>query len=243
MERLFIVGDIHACPQELETLLQALPVQPHDQLVFLGDYVDRGPGAREVIELLLALKADDVCQLRFLKGNHEDMFLDFMGYGGHYGDAFLYNGGNTTLESYGLSPGLPANVYASCLPPDHLLFLLDLDMLVSSPDLLCVHAGVNPQRALDAQTEEDLLWIRQEFIFHPHNLPYTVVFGHTPQRAVLFDLPYKVGIDTGLVYGGKLTCLEWAEKKLYQVAKGSRKVTITDVANRWLAAGLLHRSA
>jgi serine/threonine protein phosphatase 1 len=242
MERLFIVGDIHACPQELETLLHALPVQPHDQLIFLGDYIDRGPGAREVIDLLLALKADEVCKLTFLKGNHEDMFLDFLGYTGHYGDAFLYNGGNTTLKSYGLSPTLPSSAYASCLPPDHLQFLFDLETLVISPGLLCVHAGVSPQRTLDEQREEDLLWIRQEFIFHPHDLPYTVVFGHTPQRTVFYDLPYKVGIDTGLVYGGKLTCLEWAEKKLYQVAKGSREVTITDVAPRWHAAGLLHRS-
>lgn len=241
MERVFIVGDIHACPRELETLLHALPLQPHDQLIFLGDYIDRGPGAREVLDLLLALKADEGCRVRFLKGNHEDMFLNFIGYAGRYGDAFLYNGGNATLHSYGLSPALPSEAYAACLPPDHLQFLLELELFVALPELLCVHAGVNPRKPLEEQTEEELLWIRQEFIFHPHSLPYTVIFGHTPQRTVLYDLPYKVGIDTGLVYGGQLTCLEWAEKKLYQVAKGSRKVTITEASSRWQTAGLLHR--
>jgi serine/threonine protein phosphatase 1 len=241
-ERLFIVGDIHACPQELESLLKALPLQRQDRLVFLGDYIDRGPGAREVVDLLLAVKADALCTLTFLKGNHEDMFLDFLGYEGNYGEVFLANGGNATLGSYGLSPALPGNVCASSLPPRHLQFFLDLETFYTLAELLCVHAGVNPTRSLEDQREEDLFWIRQEFIFHPHSLAHTVVFGHTPQRAVFFDLPYKVGIDTGLVYGGKLSCLEWTEKKLYQIAKGSQKVIITDVANRWFAAGLLSRA-
>jgi serine/threonine protein phosphatase 1 len=69
-----------------------------------------------------------------------------------------------------------------------------------------------------------MLWIRQEFIFHPHQIGQTVVFGHTPMRAVMVDLPYKLGIDTGLVYGGKLTCLEFNEGVTYQVARGSRQV-------------------
>jgi serine/threonine protein phosphatase 1 len=75
-----------------------------------------------------------------------------------------------------------------------------------------VHAGINPGYRLEDQGAEDLLWIREAFFAHPHDLPYTVVFGHTPQREVGFDLPYKIGIDTGLVYGGKLTCLDMTEK-------------------------------
>ncbi|MBI3301215.1 MAG: serine/threonine protein phosphatase [Deltaproteobacteria bacterium] len=231
--RFFIVGDIHACPQELEALLTSLSLQPEDQLVCLGDYVDRGPGAREVVDLLLGLQADAVCDLTFLKGNHEDMFLDFLGYRGHYGEAFLFNGGNATVKSYGLSPALTGREAAAELPPAHLEFLLALKTLHPVGETLCVHAGVNPLRSLEEQSEEELLWIRQEFIFHPHVLPYTVVFGHTPQREVFFDLPYKVGIDTGLAYGGKLSCLEVTEKLLFQVARGSRKVKVTDVTDRW----------
>lgn len=240
-ERFFIVGDIHACPQELETLLSAVGPQPEDRLVFLGDYVDRGPDARAVVELLLGLKADAVCDLTFLKGNHEDMFLDFMGYPGHYGEAFLHNGGGATLQSYGLSPTAEGSAAAAALPSDHLEFFLGLKTYYPAGEILCVHAGVNPLRSLEEQSEEALLWIRQEFIFHPHALPYSVVFGHTPQREVFFDLPYKVGIDTGLVYGGKLSCLEVTEKKLFQVGKGTRKVAVTEVASHWNKVALSMR--
>jgi len=231
--RFFIVGDLHACPRELETLLAALSLRPEDQLVFLGDYIDRGPGAREVVDLLLELKAEEACALTFLKGNHEDMFLDFMGYDGHYSEAFLFNGGSTTLKSYGLSTNAPGREAVAALPPAHLEFFLNLKALSPVGEVLCVHAGVNPSRPLEEQSEEDLLWIRGEFILNPHALPYTVLFGHTPRREVFFDLPYKVGLDTGLVYGGKLSCLEWTEKRLFQIAKGGRKVQMTEVASRW----------
>jgi serine/threonine protein phosphatase 1 len=231
--RFFIVGDIHACPQELETLLVSLDLQREDRLVCLGDYVDRGPDAHAVVDLLLALQEDSVCQFTFLKGNHEDMFLDFLGYEGHYGEAFLYNGGNATLKSYEVSPVLSGPDVVDELPPEHVEFYRNLDLLYPQDDVLCVHAGISPLRSLEDQNGEDLLWIRQEFICNPHPLPYTVVFGHTPQREVFFDVPYKVGIDTGLVYGGKLSCLEITEKKLIQVAKGSRHVKVSDVAGRW----------
>lgn len=231
--RFFVVGDIHACPQELDILLNSLALQPDDRLVFLGDYVDRGPDARAVVDLLLRMKADAVCQMTFLKGNHEDMFLDFLGYSGRYGEAFLVNGGNTTVKSYGLPQTLMGREAAAALPPEHLEFYLALETTHTNADTFCVHAGLNPRRALDQQQDEELLWIRQEFIFHPHDFPYTVVFGHTPHREVLFDLPYKVGIDTGLVYGGKLSCLEVTEKKLFQITRGSKQVKPTE----WQAAG------
>ena len=81
-----------------------------------------------------------------------------------------------------------------------------------------------PGRPLEEQSDEDLLWIRHDFIFHPHQLGATVVFGHTPMRTVMVDLPYKLGIDTGLVYGGKLSCLELTEGLVYQLGRGSRQV-------------------
>jgi len=231
--RFFIVGDIHACPQELEALLAALSLQSEDQLVFLGDYVDRGPGAREVVDLLLGTRADAVCAMTFLKGNHEDMFLDFMGYGGNYGEAFLMNGGVKTLASYGCTPFMVPKEVIARVPEAHRLFFRTLDLMCPVGEVLCVHAGINALRPLEEQDPEDLLWIRQEFIDNPHPFSYTVVYGHTPQREVRFDLPYKVGIDTGLVYGGKLSCLEFTEKKLFQVAKGSRKVKMADVSDSW----------
>ena len=236
MGRFFIIGDIHACPQELEDVITACALEREDRVVFLGDYIDRGPGAREVVDFLLDLQTDKVCALTFLKGNHEDMLLDFLGYPGHFGESFLINGGAATLKSYGLSEEIQGQHAARHLPPQHLAFFQHLERYVAIADTLCVHAGVTPLHSLEEQNDEALFWIRQEFIAHPHSLPYTIMFGHTPQREVLLDLPYKVGLDTGLVYGGKLSCLEVNEKKLLQVRKGIRRVEVTDIASYWKKA-------
>ena len=216
MARMFIVGDIHGCSQELAVLVAGLPLQARDRLIFLGDYIDRGPGSRDVVDFLLQLKAEASYQVTFLKGNHEDMFLDFLGKGGHFGEGFLENGGSATLRSYRIPPGMSGPAALEELPPAHVQFFQELEMFAVVDNVLCVHAGVNPLLPLAEQNAEELLWIRQEFLAHPHLLPYTVVFGHTPHRAVRFELPYKVGIDTGLVYGGKLSCLEVSEKQLYR---------------------------
>lgn len=231
--RFFIIGDIHACPVELETLLTALTLQPDDHVVCLGDYIDRGPDAKAVVDLLLGMKADDVCTFTFLKGNHEDMFLDFLGYEGLYGQAFLMNGGQQTIASYNCDPVTPGYEVAAIMPDSHRDFFLNLELFLPADDVLCVHAGINPESDMEGQVAEDLLWIREAFFAYPHDLPCTVVFGHTPQPEVGFDLPYKVGIDTGLVYGGKLSCLEMTEKKLFQVGRGSPQVTVTDVSEHW----------
>jgi len=240
MGRAYIVGDIHGCVQELEVLVAGLPLQTDDRLVFLGDYIDRGPGSREVVDLLLRLRAEQTCQLTFLKGNHEDMFLDFLGKNGHFGEGFLDNGGHMTLRSYRIPYGVSGREAAESLPPEHLQFFQELEIFTVVEPVLCVHAGVNPLLPLAEQNAEEMLWIRQEFLTNPHLLPYTVVFGHTPHRAVRFDLPYKVGIDTGLVYGGKLSCLEVTEKQLYQVAKGSLRVQLTDVTSAWAQVKMSH---
>jgi serine/threonine protein phosphatase 1 len=239
MGRAYIVGDIHGCVQELEVLVAGLPLQTDDRLVFLGDYIDRGMESQDVVDFLLRLKTESNYQLTLLKGNHEDMFLDFLGRPGHYGDAFLHNGGHMTLRSYRIPYGVSGREAAESLPPEHLQFFQELEIFTVVEPVLCVHAGVNPLLPLVEQNAEEMLWIRQEFLTNPHLLPYTVVFGHTPHRAVRFDLPYKVGIDTGLVYGGKLSCLEVTEKQLYQVAKGSLRVQLTDVTSAWAEVKML----
>lgn len=241
MGHMFIVGDIHGCSQELEVLVAGLPLQAADRLVFLGDYIDRGLESQEVVEFLLRLKAEAQYQITFLKGNHEDMFLDFLGQPGHYGEAFLHNGGGATLRSYRIPQNVRGAVALAELPPEHVEFFQALEMYVILDQVLCVHAGINPLVPLKQQNAEELLWIRQEFLANPHLLPYTVVFGHTPHREVRFELPYKVGIDTGLVYGGKLTCLEVSEKQLYQVAKGRPQVQVTDISSIWTQAKLSSR--
>jgi serine/threonine protein phosphatase 1 len=173
----------------------------------------------------------------FLKGNHEDMLLAYLGFSGHYGEMFLANGGQATLASYGITPPALSQVSAMArIPTEHLEFFLTLKNFSVQGPFLCVHAGIDPQKPLAAQTENDLFWIRNEFISRSHGLPYTVVFGHTPQREVLFDLPAKIGIDTGVVYGGKLTCIELEEKIQFQIERGARRVTETPIKHLWPAS-------
>lgn len=226
--RRFAIGDLHGCLAELEVLLEALAPEAGDTVCFLGDYVDRGPDARGVIERLIRLRAEGP-QCVFLKGNHEDMFLAFLGRPGRHGDAFLWNGGNATLASYGCD-GMPGPTVATRLPAAHDEFLNGLRTHAVLGDFLCVHAGVRPTRPLDSQSEEDLLWIREEFIARPHSFPYTVLFGHTPQRDVLIDLPFKIGLDTGLVYGNRLSCLELDARCVWQVRSGQRRASQRDLA-------------
>lgn len=220
--RTFVVGDIHGCVDEADRLLDALAPSSSDTLVFLGDYIDRGPASKAVIDRLLRLRHEGP-HCVFLKGNHEDMFLAFLGHSGLYGDAFLFNGGEATLRSYGLAMRT-GQTSAHLLPPDHVEFLLSLEMHYQHGQFFCVHAGLNPRRPLQDQEVEDMLWIRNEFISNPHPFPFTVLFGHTPQREVVLDLPYKVGLDTGLVYWNQLSCLELHEERLYQIRRGERNV-------------------
>jgi serine/threonine protein phosphatase 1 len=234
--RTFVIGDVHGCIDEVDRLLDALEPASGDTVCFLGDYIDRGPSARGVIDRLVRLRQEGP-RCVFLKGNHEDMFLAFMGEPGRYGDAFLWNGGGATLASYGLS-GLPGAVVAERLPPSHRDFLAALQTQVRFGPFLCVHAGVRPTRSLDSQVEEDLLWIREEFIAAPHPFPYTVLFGHTPQREVRLHLPFKVGLDTGLVYGNRLSCLELSQRELWQIARGTHAVERRSLAAEFEAAGV-----
>jgi serine/threonine protein phosphatase 1 len=175
-----------------------------------------------VIDLALDLEKTHA-EAVFLKGNHEDMMLSFLGLPGNYGESFLFNGGLATMESYGLKEDDLSGARER-IPERHLDFFCNLAVSYHRPPYLFVHAGILPTRQLEDQQTEDMLWIRQEFILNPHRIDATVVFGHTPMRGVMVDLPYKLGIDTGLVYGGKLTCVEFTEGVLYQVQRGTRRV-------------------
>lgn len=228
--RLFAVGDIHGCVDELCAVLDAIEPAASDTVVFIGDYLDRGPSPRKVIERLIELRDSGGARCVFLKGNHEDMFLAWLGEPGRHGDAFLLNGGRITLESYGLAPSVRREEARHRLPPSHLEFLRGLAVFDRRPPFLFVHAGISPLRTLEEQDEEDLLWIREEFIRNRHRLGETVVFGHTPHREVVWHLPWKIGIDTGCVYGNKLTCIELTDAILFEVKKGSGRVTRRTVA-------------
>jgi len=225
--RTFVVGDIHGCVDELDRLLGAIAPTAADTVIFLGDYIDRGPSPKGVIDRLLRLRQEGP-RCVFLRGNHEDMFLSFLGLGGRYGEAFILNGGDATLHSYGWESRGP-----EALPAEHLEFLRTLQLRHQHGRFLCVHAGVSPSHSLEEQREEDLLWIRDAFIDSPHELPFTVIFGHTPRRDVLIDLPYKIGLDTGLVYWNKLSCLELVSQELFQIRRGERGVQRRSLAEQF----------
>ena len=231
----YVVGDIHGCERELRYLIDSLPLGQDDRMVFLGDYIDRGPDSCGVVAFLLELQKQlSAIEIIFLKGNHEDMLLSFLGIGGAHADMFLINGGKATLASYGLETNKPSAEEAlSRIPSEHLAFYRQLRSYFAMDPFLCVHAGIDPEKSLVEQTEEELFWIRNKFIFASHRLPYTVLFGHTPQHTVFYDLPYKVGLDTGLVYGNMLTCLEVDEKVLYQISLGKKRVNRSSMQRKW----------
>jgi serine/threonine protein phosphatase 1 len=233
--RSYVIGDIHGCLDELGHLIEGLPLAPGDRLVFLGDYIDRGPDSKGVVSFLLELEKDPAAyELVFLKGNHEDMLLSYLGLSGQHGDMFLYNGGKATLRSYGFSKAdSPSEEALSGIPPAHLDFYKRLSSYYVMESFLCVHAGIHPLKRLEHQTESELFWIRHQFIYSSHTLPYTVLFGHTPQNDVFYDLPYKIGLDTGVVYGNKLSCLETTEKVLYQIQRGKKTATRLSTRAEW----------
>ena len=211
--KIFAIGDVHGCNRELKKLLSLIdPVPLTDRIVFLGDYIDRGPDSRGVVDTILDLKKtfpDTVC----LRGNHEDLFLDSY-LNEKNVELYFFNRGASTLHSYGVSTAdFPAVKF---LPEEHLKFFTNLLLHYETDDYIFVHAGLRPKVTLEEQSPEDLLWIRDEFISSRWDFGKIVIFGHTPLSKPLLE-KNKIGIDTGAVYGGHLTCLELPSRKIVQV--------------------------
>jgi len=212
--KIFAVGDIHGCLSHLERLIGMLPIRPEDVLVFIGDYIDRGSDSKGVVDYVLDIR-NKYCATVCLMGNHEQMFLDYLA--GREMEMFLCNGGMETLDSYGLAAGRRKMVLED-LPSGHADFFTHLRYSYETDDFIFVHAGLRPGVPLANQNPDDLLWIRFEFIRSDFDFGKTVIFGHTPlSRTAPFQDVKKIGIDTGAVYGGRLTCLELPEMKIYQV--------------------------
>lgn len=218
-ERIYVVGDIHGRSDLLAHLHHAIradlyrrPAPLKRTIVYLGDYVDRGPGSCEVLEMLIRTPIEDARSVH-LKGNHEDMMLRFI-YGEHV-PAWLHNGGETTLASYGIEAGLKPGPSLledlrrqlwDALPVSHLAFLENLQLMHVAGDYLFVHAGIRPGVPLDAQRPADLMWIREPFLAKKDACDKCVVHGHTISMVPEVH-PYRIGIDTGAFYSGRLTCL------------------------------------
>jgi len=204
---LYAIGDIHGSLESLERLLDKINLDlTVDRLLFVGDYIDRGPRSKGVVDYIIRLKDQaPPGQIICLKGNHEAMFLDFLA--GGQGDMFLFNGGLATLEDYWGDDWVGQDRESLTLPPDHAQFFQDLELYYEMPDYIFVHGGLKPGVPLDEQVEDDLLWIRGEFITSEADFGRRVIFGHTPFKKPLL-MPNKIGIDTGAVYGNFLTALK-----------------------------------
>lgn len=214
----YAVGDIHGRADLLARMFERLekdarPAGARPVVVFLGDYIDRGPDSAEVIDLLLQGRPEGF-ERRFLKGNHEAAMLAFLSDPIAH-RAWLSHGGLETLASYGVGP-LPTigsqsedlvrarDGFAASLPPAHRAFYAGLERFASLGDYLFVHAGVDPARPLARQSEEDLLWIRGRFLHDQRRYDQCVVHGHTP-----IDSPFRderrIGLDTGAYFSDRLT--------------------------------------
>lgn len=209
------IGDIHGCSKTLKALWDHLAPWKEYLHIFVGDYIDRGPDSKGVIDFLI--QAREERETIFLRGNHEQMLLDAV----DSGDTSLWqlNGGMETMESYGCTD--PKSFE---LPEEHLLFYRRTALFFETADYFFVHAGAPPHLTLREakqlpEAEEDFLWGRDHLNALAPPWEKTVVFGHTP-RAFPIRKPSMIGIDTGCVYNrtgqGKLTAVLLPEMKFIE---------------------------
>jgi serine/threonine protein phosphatase 1 len=229
--RIYVVGDIHGCVDLLDDLHERIRndldrVQPAEsQIIYLGDYVDRGPASADVIGRLLASPLKDMPAIH-LKGNHEAMMMAFLKKPEQVGPKWFAIGGATTVASYGLpwrgGDDLPrlAQELAERLPTAHHDFLASLTPQYRVGEFIFVHAGVRPGVPLDHQVEADLLWIREPFLGSKAYHGAVVVHGHTPISRPE-EFVNRISIDTGAFFTGILTCLvlEGAQRRYLATSK------------------------
>jgi serine/threonine protein phosphatase 1 len=210
--RVYAVGDVHGCARQLQDLhddiANDLAARPIDtaHLIHLGDHIDRGADSAGVVTQMLAAESTPGVLVTSLMGNHEQMMLSALSEGGGQMERiWRRNGGEHSLRSWGIDPETTPALWAQLLPPAHLSWLRGLAFYRRIGSYFFVHAGVRPGIALVEQTVEDLLWIREPFLTSDHVFEAVVVHGHTPVQQPTVR-PNRIGVDTGAVLGGRLTC-------------------------------------
>jgi serine/threonine protein phosphatase 1 len=209
--RVYAVGDIHGCQAQLEAMHTAimadLVARPPQAavLLHLGDYIDHGPDSAGVLDHLLKLPPAPNLSVVNLLGDHERMLRDALGGDRAAATDWLHGGGQASLASWGLDPGLPRDQWEAALPPGHVAFLRSLVPSHREGDYLFVHAGIRPGVPLSQQTLDDLVTIRQPFLWTEQDFGMIVVHGHSSGPAAAIGAN-RIGLDTGAGIGGQLTC-------------------------------------
>jgi serine/threonine protein phosphatase 1 len=223
--KIFAIGDIHGCHNKLVALLARLPLdRSADTLVFLGDYINRGPDSKKVLDTLLRIKASHDNAV-FLKGNHEQALLEYAATGDVESLHMLRTMGvEATLASYGGSMRMLRDL--SFLPPEHRSFLDALEFSYIAGNYLFIHADIDEEMLAQARSHPDNLqsqWSAEAVLLASRRLGqesiarttgYTVVFGHLPFESPLV-MADRIGIDTGAVYGYVLTAVELPDIRFY----------------------------
>lgn len=223
--RTLVISDIHGCYQEFIKMLEKIELTKEDKLIILGDLVDRGPHSMKVILKINRMRKDEY-KIITIEGNHEEMFqyaikkyrsIDEVKLSSDY-EILKSNGTLSSLVDY-----YNLNEQDRFLVREE---MRNLNPFYGENDYLFVHAGVIPNITLSKQDFDDFKWVREEFIGQPHNLPYIVVFGHTPtpylnpgQEYKIFHGEDKIGMDCGCVFGGKLACLDITNNIEYYVSR------------------------
>ncbi len=220
--RIYAIGDIHGCLVELEEMQARikmdLAARPHDKplVIYLGDYMDRGPQNRGVLENLMQANRPEL-PARFLNGNHDRFVTLFLQdppslHGRRFHWLNPVTGGQQTLASYGVPDAEEENAvamrdaFAKALPQAHYDWLQACESHIHIGGYFFAHAGVDPARSLSEQTEYDLMWIRQPFLDSDIDFGAVVVHGHSPVQEVE-NHGNRIAVDTGAVFGRKLSCL------------------------------------
>jgi serine/threonine protein phosphatase 1 len=207
--RTIAIGDIHGCLKALDALLQAIQPTKDDTIITLGDYVDRGPDSKGVIDRLIALGNET--RLVTLMGNHEEMMLSVVK-DREEPYRWLQYGGVDTLDSYGFGGDL------SVVPQSHLDFLTNLDEFFETDSHIFLHANYNPLLPLRDQSTELLRWVKlSEYLPEPHMSGKRVVLGHTHDRGgEVFWLDHLICLDTYCYGGGWLTAFDVDSEEIWQ---------------------------
>ena len=210
--RIYAIGDVHGLSERLVALHALIRNDLHNRpvaeplLIHLGDYIDRGPDSAGVLTLLAAGPTIDGVPTVNLIGNHENTMIEAISGDAASATDWMYNGGEPALESYGIAPGTPRGEWAAAIPREHIDFLHGLKVSHRDGGYMFVHGGIRPGVELDEQVRDEMIRMRHPFLNSEADHGAVIVHGHTPIKTPVIK-PNRIGIDTGAIFGGPLTCL------------------------------------